>query len=297
MSWRRGATAAAMVLTAFSAAAQQSVPEVTVQARARRAVIERQVQTYVRGMTTRTYEGSLMRWSDPVCPLVAGLPQDQGEFVLRRISEVARTAGAPLAPEACRPNLLIVSTDEPDRLLRGWRARAHGLFGHEQPAVIRRFLERQRPVRVWYNADLRPARRGPMFTDAGGISPMFPGVRVVGGAEASRIILNVVQDPSSVIEIIDARRAKGVSIGQLADYVAMVGLAQIDLDSDLGDAPTILRLFSLPPATRPEGLSAWDSSFLEALYHTSQDTRLQRASVTDKVLRDAVATPSGPPAP
>lgn len=44
--------------------------------------------------------------------------------------------------------------------------------------------------------------------------------------------------------VVDTGRIKGFNIGQLADYIAMIGLAQIRLDSDLGSAPTILRLFA-----------------------------------------------------
>jgi hypothetical protein len=204
---------------------------------------------------------------------------------LRRISDLAVAAGAPLAPQHCQPNLLIVTTDQPVRLLKALRARARGLFGHETPAAWRRFLARERPVMVWYNASLGPARGG-AYTLADGVSQMFAAVPEVDQAIGSRIELNVVQSPSAVIEIIDDARAKGVTIGQLADYVAMVGLAQIDLDAKLGDAPTILRLFDEPAESRPDGISDWDRAFLKALYRTSQDSRLQRAAVTEQMLRD-----------
>ncbi|MGH8239223.1 MAG: hypothetical protein ACREXP_19695, partial [Steroidobacteraceae bacterium] len=29
---------------------------------------------------------SLVRWTKPICPLVAGIPADQGEFILHRVS-------------------------------------------------------------------------------------------------------------------------------------------------------------------------------------------------------------------
>jgi hypothetical protein len=51
-------------------------------------------------------DDSIKRWSwgQRVCPLVAGLPQAQGEFMLARLSEAARRAKVPLAPEKCQPN-------------------------------------------------------------------------------------------------------------------------------------------------------------------------------------------------
>jgi hypothetical protein len=43
---------------------------------------------------------------------------------------------------------------------------------------------------------------------------------------------------------VDARRIKDINMGQFAAYIAMVGLAEIRLDAKLGDAPTVLRLFT-----------------------------------------------------
>jgi hypothetical protein len=39
-----------------------------------------------------------------------------------------------------------------------------------------------------------------------------------------------------VIVLIDARRVKGINFGQLAAYVAMVGLAEIRVDAKIGDS-------------------------------------------------------------
>jgi hypothetical protein len=63
-------------------------------------------------------------------------------------------------------------------------------------------------------------------------------------------------------------------MGQLADYVAMVGLAQIRLEANTGTAPTILGLFR---DTQPQlpGLSPWDQAFLRSLYTTDQASKLE----------------------
>jgi hypothetical protein len=42
--------------------------------------------------------------------------------------------------------------------------------------------------------------------------------------------------------LVDANRTGGTTLGQLADYVAMAGLAQVDLDADFTNASTILNL-------------------------------------------------------
>jgi hypothetical protein len=65
----------------------------------------------------------------------------------------------------------------------------------------------------------------------------------------------------------------------------MVGLAQDRLDAKLGDAPTILQLFSKPEKAPPLGLSAWDESYLKALYHT-QHERTQRLAVARTLVQE-----------
>jgi hypothetical protein len=66
-----------------------------------------------------------------------------------------------------------------------------------------------------------------------------------------------------------------LNIGQLADYIAMTGLAEIREDAKPGPAPTILHLFGKTQTARPTGLSSWDQAFLKALYTTKQASMMQ----------------------
>jgi hypothetical protein len=94
------------------------------------------------------------------------------------------------------------------------------------------------------------------------------------------------RDLSSVIEVVDARLAKGVSFGQLAAYIAMVGLAQIKLDAKLGDAPTILQVFSNPAKAPPLGLSTWDQAYLKALYHSERPDNTQHLAIARSMVHE-----------
>jgi hypothetical protein len=99
-------------------------------------------------------------------------------------------------------------------------------------------------------------------------------------AEATRIRFNEVRDLASVIVIIDAPRARGITFGQLAAYVAMIGLAEIRIDERAADASSsILQLFATSGKVPPPGLSAWDEAFLKALYHTEHLDQHQIAAV------------------
>ncbi len=114
------------------------------------------------------------------------------------------------------------------------------------------------------------------------------GVTTVNSFDANRLDWNVVWAISSVIEVVDASAMKGFKYGQIADYVAMAGLAEFNLDADFGSAPTILRLFRVTDEAKPSSLSDWDSAYLKALYHTRQSSRLQTDLVRQSMLREII---------
>jgi len=100
---------------------------------------------------------SLARWQNqiPLCPLVAGMPKADGEYILSRVSKIATAAGAPLAPANCKGNFFIVVTSDPEGVIKAWSKRDVRMFGDEADqggATIRKF-NADSPVRLWYNAE------------------------------------------------------------------------------------------------------------------------------------------------
>jgi hypothetical protein len=218
-----------------------------------RPEVEKRVNTFVKGVTHRGYAvESLVRWNKPICPLVAGIPAAQGEFILRGISQAARDAGAELDDEKCKPNFHVVLTPEPDQLLDLWRKRAPKLYGKTPPAQVRRILGKPRPIRVWYN----------VWDQCG------------DGVDTGTIVL------------VDLDDTKDIKLGPLTDYISMVGLTDVDLDGNWGDEPTILRLFAASGDAASQKLSIWDRAFLKALYATSHTDRHQRAEIARAMVRD-----------
>jgi hypothetical protein len=67
---------------------------------------------------------------------------------------------------------------------------------------------------------------------------------------------------------------------------AMTGLTNVDLDADLGSAPSILRLFASPGENQSSGLSSWDAAFLKALYQSNPTSRTRRFEITERVTHD-----------
>jgi hypothetical protein len=276
---RHVAVAAALAFGVGSAyAGSEAEVTETVVVEGTRPEIVRRVNTFVTGITHRGYAvESLARWNEPICPLVAGIPSAQGEFILQRLSQAVRAAGAPLGSTKCRPNLHVVLTPEPDQLLALWRKRAPRLFGGQAPAKVRRVLGKPRPIRVWYNAWESCTKGG---VDAiPGADTNFGLQNPVGGCgfRDSRLIFSAVNRISSVIVLVDLDDIKNVKLGALTDYIAMVGMTEVNFDGNWGDAPTILQLFADSGDGAPQRMSAWDRAFLNALYNTSQNSRWPRS--------------------
>jgi hypothetical protein len=79
--------------------------------------------------------------------------------------------------------------------------------------------------------------------------------------------------------MVDTTATGGATFGQLADYIAMVSLARIDLDADFGDAGSILRVFATKAEGAPKRLTNWDHAFLKALYRPDRPLLRPRTDI------------------
>jgi len=282
-----------------AAAASHAPPDtVTVQARRERKELERQVSHFVAAVSVRYLNDALSRWNKPICPLVAGLPREQGEFVLARLSQIARQAKAPLAGEHCKKaNFYVVVTRDPDGLLKAWRARDPNMYmTRNGGGYIRNFLATPRPVRVWYNTDFVSSEGVALSANVVaaalggtglGMQLMMANIPTTTVATGTRLRQSAVQSVSSVIVVVDANRVQNLQLGQLADYVGMVGLAEVNLDADVGSAPSIMKLFRDVPDP-PQGLSSFDQAFLSSLYRAEQASGMQ-ISTMETIMLESIS--------
>ncbi|HTT01580.1 MAG TPA: hypothetical protein VMG11_05765 [Steroidobacteraceae bacterium] len=269
------------------------LPEVSIEAR--RKGLENEVHAFVGTLTrsSRFSAESVPRWSsEPLCFLVAGLPRDRAEFVTVRLAQLAASVGAPLRKAGCAraaANFYVVFTPDPDLTLRYLHRRPTLLFHSDaNPTQIGQFLSpaKAEVVRVWHNADLLGRDGVPMPPGGAPACAALPGAWVNCDPGASRVVLAAVLAFTQTVIVVDSRRLQGIPLGQITDYVAMAGLIDVDPKANLGDAPSILRLFTLAPNERPAGLTKWDRAFLRALYHTDQRSPLQRAQIVAKMVDD-----------
>lgn len=264
------------------------MPQVAIEAQ--RQTLEHRLSRYVTAITAEvsSYQ-SLARWHDKICPRVSGLSQDQGEFVLRRISTIAQSAGAPLARRDCEANFVVLFVADPTKHLRDMLSRRASGFGawYENPtdrAAFKQFVEDTRPIRAWYDAELRGALGNLLYgeTKVKGRPPLENDHPV-----ASRIQLDDVQNLTSVLVVVDVRRIAGLSIGAVADYAAILGLAKINPNADVEGTDSVLRLFTAPDEGKTlSQLGTWDAAFLKALYSTEQASKMQRQLIVRSMMRE-----------
>ncbi len=76
------------------------VGEVTIRAQ---RDLARSVTHFVDQVAALENGEGMPRWNGRVCPQVKGLSRRDGEFILRRISEIALAAEVPLDAEKCEP--------------------------------------------------------------------------------------------------------------------------------------------------------------------------------------------------
>jgi hypothetical protein len=277
----------------LSASASQPLQEV--QVTAQRAKLAKRVRVFVSKITGPLFNGGLTRWGEPVCPIVSGLPQQYGEFIRRRVSGIARAGGVPLASEKCVPNLFILVDPQPQELLKAMAKRYfRETFGFDTgPSriaaprlVVHEFISTPGPVRVLYRDATNAGIGGYPIVSAAKVGPITMSGDTWYVAWPMAPVWDGVWHLFRVFVIVDASQLKGVTLGQFADYVGMVGLAEIKPADSLADAPTILKLFSGAPQAAPAGMTDWDRAFLRSLYTTNQALRGARWHVVQSMVRE-----------
>ncbi len=264
-----------------------ALPQITVEAQ--RQALKRTLDSFVKRITyagPNTTLDPLALWRTPVCVQAVGLRADLQSMVETRLAEIVRLAKVPVAAAPCQANFVMVVTQNPEAMLDTWYHQFRHIFTAE-PFVVRKFIAKARPVRVWYDLASMSSDGAPGDAANALISTSLAPAASVSGAAASRIRFNVVPVFRAVIAIVDTDQAKGLTLRQLTDYVGMAGLSKIDFDADLdglGSAPTILKLFAPGHGDALPGLTEWDTAYLQALYSTHQDIAGQRFDIATQML-------------
>ena len=266
------------------------MPQVTIEARRE---LGRRVNEFVRSITNIpfSFQESLPLWHDPLCFAVAGLPTDQGVYALGRLGDIARATGLRVAHSGCTYNFIVIFSPEPDKLLKQafhLHPRSFNTGGGVTP--LKEFIAPPTPqaVRAWHNTRATTRFGVPIHADGGCGSLAVQGVEIPVSCEYenSHFERYDVYAFSLALVVIDTSYPREFELGQLIDYAAIAGLTELPANLNLGDAPSILRLSDESSDSVPSGLTAWDSAFLRALYHSDQGNTTQRSEIAVQMLQE-----------
>lgn len=238
----------------------------------------------------------LARWRDEVCVGVVNLPAAHAQFMVDRISDVAATVGLEPGEPGCDPRVIVIATDDGASMAKSLVGGEEGIefnLGSTQTdagtRALREFQNSDRAVRWWHTSLPVDADTGQLGIRLDGQigADGEPYIPVINRFAASRLNSELRDDLVRVVIVIDVTKLEGTSFEQLADYVSLVALAQIDADAQTADFDTIMNLFNSSGA--PSNLTPWDIGYLQALY-SSHPQRINPNTLTTNVATDIART-------
>ena len=269
---------------------------------------EAAVSKFVGAMTVPTRAaGKLARWKDGVCPLAVGVRPEIANLLTKRLRAVAAQVGAPVnSREACPPNIEIIFTTAPQVLLDNIRVMHPILLGaFDNSAQGEKLATMRAPIQSWYitaTVDLHGQvqvdggrKGGVTMTMAlppagyGGPATGAPDMLVMNLPDASaasvsgnRLGDGVSSAVTNVVIVADTSKLVNRDAVVLADYIAMLALAQIQPPESCQDLPSILNLFVAGCSRAAGALTPGDIAYLQALYKITATTTVygQRSEMT-----------------
>lgn len=264
-----GAIAASLWAAALGAsglAAQAPAPPdivVTAREAAAPAAVHRQAIAITR-MDDDPYRMPLAQYQEPLCPGIMGMARDNASFMIDRLRFVAARAGMRVAKDGCSPNLLVIVTRDVRATIAELVRRRGHLFAQMNAPEIDALIADPGPVRAWTITSVRTRDGLALIGGQGANSANATPVLQMWAAH-SKIYLTNRLDIQSAVVMIDLAAIEGRPVVQIADYVAMRGLARTRPARGDAAVGTILSLFE-PGAQPPLELTAFDLAYLQSVY-------------------------------
>ena len=289
------AAAALVALTATAALAQPSKPateSVTVTGTKDRQAIEGFVQSLA--VPTRA-AGKLARWQQGICPIVQGLKPAFVSFIAQHLKDIAAQVGAPVNDStSCEHNIAIIFTSAPQTLADNIKKKQPFMLGYYDNQEQRDKLATvTHPIQAWYRTATEDAY-GQVTMDTGKTAgqgmvltvpcaDLYPGMAASGlcsfqftEAHAASVTGTRLTDGMrgalyNVVIVADPAKLGDYEMGALADYIAMLALAEITLPDGCQQLPSVLNMLAAGCAQKTNALTDNDRAYLKGLYRTGAD--------------------------
>lgn len=245
--------------------------------------LDARVDAFVNAVAAPIGDYGPARWHRRVCIGSANFQPAAAQVIVDRVSQVALELGVRAGEPGCAAQVMIVATNDGAATARAMVERNRTWFraggeGMDRGAeAIERFQTGDRAVR-WWQVSL------PVDADTGQRAVRLPGDDpdksiAINKFIASRLSSAIRDNLTRIMVIVDVEQLGDVSFAQLADYVALVSLAQIDDQANVAGSDTVLNLFNDP--ANVTGLTSWDMAYLGALYNARLDTVSTNARMGD----------------
>ena len=274
---------AAILLAASVAAASAQPPaspteSVTVTGERAR---EEQIKRFVESFAAPTYLlGKLSRWDSGICPVAVGLRPAAIQFILQRLRDNAKLAGAPVADRPdCKPNIEIVFTTTPQGLLDKVRKDHVVYLGYaSNMAQADRLAMVLHPIQAWYTTASK---------DINGIVKV-DSARTVGLGDADDLAVALTMGNVTGLHVRDGRRSTlhhviiaidpaklaGHEIGGLADYISFLALSPVASLDRCQQLASVMNMLVPGCAATAGEMTPNDLAFLRGLYKMTLDGNL-----------------------
>lgn len=232
----------------------------------------------------------LARWDGLVCIGVVNFEAEAAHLIIDRMSDVARDLGLELGQPGCEPNLVVVGTTDgrgvADAMVRRHRKQFFR-FGYSRSnagsGALERFRTSDEPVR-WWHVSL------PIVVTTGEVAVRLPGRgswSPPAGCTSRRHGLDfrscdlITDRLMRLVIVVDVDSLPALTYAQFADYLTMIGLAQIDDQGDWGPFDTVLNVMEDPAGV--SGLTTWDLAYLQSLY-SGEDERISPRDQAERLV-------------
>lgn len=274
------------LVASVSASAQQSTTDIVVEGERYPPEQARQISVDILGdFGVAQANAPAARWTEPICLRVIGLSDRHTAIVEARIREVATAVRAPLARGKCSGNAVVTFTGDGAQVTGEIARRAPNRLREVPEALRSRYVTDTLPARWWYSTGTGAADG----MAASSVGP--PGVNYEG-ADSGATALGMSGDEGTVVThrsslvstqtarsihsatvIIDATQTGGAAIETLADFAALVLLAEVKPGARSSSISVLAAFGGYDP---PKGLTDWDMAFLKALYRIPLDRTANR---------------------
>ncbi|GAA0394502.1 hypothetical protein GCM10009093_21350 [Brevundimonas terrae] len=264
-----------------------AVDEVVVSARQ----LDEQVSSFVRDISVPDFNLNVARWHRDMCVSVVNMQNDVAQYIIDRVAEVALEVDVKPGDPGCSANVTVIATANANETTGEIVNRYRNTLlpdvsgARRSRQALERFAESDLPVRWWHISILIDPDTGQAASrmqnghitgeyavghESDGLKSIvdFPSVEV----RSTNLRSGLRSDLASAIIILDMEKVAGISVPQIADYIAMIALTRVNMDADYSDYNSVLSLMTDKDIL---GLTEWDMAFLRSIYSADLTHKLK----------------------